>query len=223
MHACVCPCSCVCAHTPHTLNFDKSRQTKPLGIYYCYPSGSTNFLLPWYHTYFPDEDTAPRHRGDAGSWTLLLGGEASSGLAQYLKQNKIRDSKAWDGCEKMKRGCQGGLGREQHVSGYSRVLGGHVRCAKGKQGDTAAGQAKGSDGQVVALKASIEDLTVGGVTHSLLLLLWLLCAGPSARPVRQHFKWVWERSGWRCGQSGSSSAHPGNTKSKLADATHKMK
>lgn len=88
----------------------------------------------------------------------------------------------------MKRGCQGGLGREQHVSGYSRVLGGHVRCAKGRQGDTAAGQAKGSDGQVVALKASIEDLTVGGVTHSLLLLPWLLCAGPQCQACEAAFQ-----------------------------------
>lgn len=110
------------------------------------------------------------------------------------KQN-TKDSKAWDGCEKMKRGCRGGLGREQHMSGYSRVLGGHVRCAKGRQGDTAAGQAKGFDGQVVALKASIEDLTVGGATHSLLLLPWLLCASPSARPVRQHCKWVGNAQG----------------------------
>lgn len=58
------------------------------------------------------------------------------------KQN-MKDSKAWDGCEKMKRGCQDGLGREQRMSGYSRVLGGHVRCAKRRQRDTAAGQTKG--------------------------------------------------------------------------------
>lgn len=74
------------------------------------------------------------------------------------------------------------------MSGYSRVLGGHVRCAKGRQGDTAAGQAKGSDGQVVALKASIEDLTVGGVTHSLLLLPWLLCAGPQCQACEAAFQ-----------------------------------